>query len=352
MAAGARLALADARGRASGKRVRILEVDSARPGSETWDPATVEADAKRAADDPSAVAYVGELDPGASAVSVPVTDDKGLLQVSPGDGLTSLTRDEPGTQLASGPARYYPSGRRNFLRLVPDDYLQAGALVGWIRARGARRIAIVQDERLFGRELARLLAFAARNAGVTVADAVDVRDDPSGDPALAQRLAGDQPDAVVYTGLGDARAAGLLAAAHRVLPRVPLFAGSGMATVAPPPGLPQVAVLKPALPPAAYGRRGGRVLDRLDRRAGKPYPGEALYGYEAIRIVLDAVRTAGGGDRAAVVRAALAPRTRRSAIGRYRILPGGAVSTARFGAYRRDGGSLVYLGPRGPAPAP
>src|SRR5690349_14637381 len=81
-----------------------------KPGDETWDPSTVEANAKRAAADPDAIAYIGELDEGASAISVPVTNDAGILQVSPFDGLTSLTRDEPGTPLTNGPARYYPSG--------------------------------------------------------------------------------------------------------------------------------------------------------------------------------------------------------------------------------------------------
>src|SRR4051812_18888865 len=94
--AGARLALADAGGRAGGKRIRLIELDSSRPEGDTWDPSVVEENARRAADDPTAIAYIGELDEGASAVSVPVTDDAGILQVSPGDGFTSLTRLEPG----------------------------------------------------------------------------------------------------------------------------------------------------------------------------------------------------------------------------------------------------------------
>src|SRR4051794_20569206 len=161
VAAGARLALADAGGHAGGKRVRLVELDSSRPEGETWDPSVVQENAKRAADDPTAIAYIGELDEGASAISVPVTNDAGILQVSPADGFTGLTRTEPGSSVAMAPERYYPSGRRNFLRLVPSDFLQAGALAGWARARGARRIATVQDERLFGRELAAQTRYVA-----------------------------------------------------------------------------------------------------------------------------------------------------------------------------------------------
>ncbi|HEX8074259.1 MAG TPA: hypothetical protein VF545_04700, partial [Thermoleophilaceae bacterium] len=163
VAAGERLALADAGGRAGGRRVRLVELDSAAPGGDMWDPAAVEANARRAAKDPTAAAYLGELDLGGSAVSVPVTSAAGLLQVSPGDGRTTLTRVDP-DQPDQGPAQYYPEGRRNFLRLVPTDAVQARTLVAWMRADGARSVAIVRDDRLFGRELAAEAAGAARRA--------------------------------------------------------------------------------------------------------------------------------------------------------------------------------------------
>ena len=84
-----------------------MTVPSNRPGDQDWDPGTVEANAKRAADDPRTIAYVGELDRGASAVSVPRTNHADLLQVSPLDGLTSLTRRPPGRPRA-GPRALLP----------------------------------------------------------------------------------------------------------------------------------------------------------------------------------------------------------------------------------------------------
>src|SRR3954447_2065782 len=252
--AGARLALADAGGRAGGKEVRLVELDSSRPDGETWDPSTVQSNAKRAADDPTAIAYIGELDEGASAISIPVTNDRGILQVSPGDGLTGLTRQEPGTSVATRPERYYPSGRRTFLRLVPTDLLQAATLVGWARARGAHQVAIVQDERLFGREIANQSRSVAAKLGVGLVDPVEAGRDPTAYPALAKKLAAERPDAVLYTGLGDQNAGPLLTAIQRALPGVPLYAGSGLASVYPlPAGLPSLAAVKPALPARVYG---------------------------------------------------------------------------------------------------
>ena len=116
-----------------------------------------------------------------------------------------------------------------------------------------------------------------------------------------------------------------------------------------PPGMPPTAVVKPALAASAYGPRARRVLARISRQRGAPSTPEALYGYEAVRVVLDAIAATGGGaDRTAVAQAALAPRARRSVLGPYRVVRGGDVSTVRFGAYRRDARSLTFLGPRTP----
>ena len=94
--AGARLALADAGGRAGELGIRMRTLSSTEPGGEVWKPEVVNANADRAVEDPRAIAYLGELGFGGTAVSLPVTNAGSLLQVSPTDGLTSLTRVPPG----------------------------------------------------------------------------------------------------------------------------------------------------------------------------------------------------------------------------------------------------------------
>jgi branched-chain amino acid transport system substrate-binding protein len=105
VAAGERLALSDSGGRAWSRRVRLVRVSSNDPDDDLWDPDRVSANARRATDVDTAIAYIGELDYGGSAVSLPITNDAGILQVSPFDGLTSLTRTPPGLRRA-GPERY------------------------------------------------------------------------------------------------------------------------------------------------------------------------------------------------------------------------------------------------------
>ena len=346
--AGAQLALSDAHGRAGERDVKLVRLDDSKPEGPTWDPSIVEANAKRAAQDPAAIAYIGELDEGGSAISVPVTNDAGMVQVSPLDGLTTLTRNQPGAAFGTGPARYYPNGRRTFLRLVPTDALQAEELIRWAHEQGVRRPVVIQDDQVFSRALAQQVVIMAERAGMTVTEIAEPGDDPAGFDDFALKVAQKRPDAVIYTGLGDAAAGPLLTALKRALPGARLFGSSALASASPRPSLPDVQLLAPLLPASEYGPRARRVLAHLKAPRVPAPRAEALYGYEAMRVVLDAIAAAGSeaGDRATVARGALKARSRRSVIGDYGVLPTGEVSTARFGAYRQSGSRLRYLGER------
>lgn len=343
VAAGESLALADAGGRAAHRRVRLVRLDSTRPGGRVWEPALVSANAKRAADDPTAVAYLGELNYGASAVSVPITNEKDILQVSPGDGLASLTTVPPGRPQA-GPVRYYPNDRRSFLRLTPSDLRMADALLAQARASGARRTAVVFDGHIYGRELAAELVARARRDGPEPVASEELHGDPTGMPALVRDIAGKRPDAVLYAGVAGPFTGPLLAALARELPRAPVLTSEGvLARSAPlvvaPTDVQAVSTLAPA---ALLPGKARRLLRRIARRAGLAQVGtEALYGYESMRLVLDAVDRA-GPSRRGVVRAALRPRTRRSALGRYEIRATGDVGPDSFALYRLRGGRFSF----------
>ena len=102
-----------------------------------WDPALVAANAQRAADDPTAMAYLGELDYGATAVSLPITNNAGLLQVSPSDGLTSLLQRAARAARAPGPSATTRRTGRSFVRIGPSDLDEARALVDRLGELGA-----------------------------------------------------------------------------------------------------------------------------------------------------------------------------------------------------------------------
>jgi branched-chain amino acid transport system substrate-binding protein len=280
---GERRALADAGGRAGGLRIRLVELPTTDDAPDhPWDPALVSTNAHRAADDPSAIAYLGELDYGASAVSLPITNDAGLLQVSPGDGLTSLTRRPPGRPRA-GPERYYPSDERSFVRVGPLDLEEAEWLIDRVRASGGQRVATVFDREIYGRELAGQIATLARRAGIEPVASEEFRGELDEIPEIARELAETRPDAVIHLGVAKPTTGRLLEEIDSALPSVPLFASSGILaaqeTLTLPAGVARIEAVGPALAP---------------ERAG----------YDAMRLVLEAVEE-GRRDRQRVIAAAL-----------------------------------------------
>ena len=74
---------------------------------------------------------------------------------------------------------------------------------------------------------------------------------------------------------------------------------------------------------------------------GGPY---ALYGYAAMRLVLDAVRRAGerGNDRQTVIDRVFASKSRASVIGRYSIEADGETTLSSYGIDRVIGGRPVF----------
>jgi branched-chain amino acid transport system substrate-binding protein len=353
--AGQRLALEDHKGRAGDRRVELVPLEATEPDDITWDPELVEKNAGRAADDRAAIAYLGELDNGGSAISVPVTNDAGLLHLAPQDGLTSLTQFEPGGP-RGGPERYWPTGRRTFARLVPTDLSLATALVDLARDRGAKRIAILHDDHVHGRALAAQSVFVAdaRKLPVASVNEVEADDDPEAYADAAEKLADDEkerPDAVLYTGVATRTGVPLIQQVRKALPRASVYAAG-----APPEsfGETDVRVVSTTLPARDYPPRAQRVLDRIaaEQRGTVP-PVAALYGYESMRLALEAIDRAGqrAGDRAAVRREALRTGSRPgSVLGDLSLTGTGDVADQRVMTYRRTGGRLTAEGLRTPRP--
>ncbi len=96
------------------------------------------------------------------------------------------------------------------------------------------------------------------------------------------------------------------------------------------------------------------MLADYRRRFGGEAGAYALYGYEAMSVVLDAIRAAGprGNDRQPVIEQVFANRARDSVLGRYSIQPDGETTLTRYGVDRVAHGRLVVLPCAVAEPAP
>ena len=338
--AGAQRALRAAGGRAGGRRIRLVGLAATRPGDRRWDPGTVKANAERARDDPSAIAYLGELDLGGSAVSLPVTNGADLLQVSPTDGLTSLTRTPPGRPRA-GPERYYPRGMRTFARLVPSDLVVAERLAALLGRRGGP-VAMLVGEGFADRELAAVLLNRLRGKGAGPALVETLRDDVDAVPGLVEDLVAARARTVAVISERAPVAAATLAALGRRRPDVRVLGTSGALESA------AVAAARPRevlgvtqlLPTRAQPPAGRRLVADIARERGRPERPEALYGFEAMRLVLRAIGEA-GPDRRAVIRAATTTARRRTALGPVALDGAGDARPRRVALIRLRGRRVV-----------
>lgn len=343
---GEKLALDEAGGRVGRLGIGLIALDDTRTSTGRWDPRRVAENLRQVAENPTTIAYVGDLDSGATAVSLPIANEIGVLQVSPLSGYTGLTRP-----LEKGePEKYYPSGRRTFGRLVPTGAQEARALAAWVRRAGLRRVTLVYDglQEGLGRGTELERALLDERVDVPELVPVDPRDEPAQRAAAVRDVLRARGPAVVYAGASTPTAATVLRRVARQAPGTALFATSGVdarALAAALPASARLRVTSPLLPLAARPPDARRVAAHYREHFGGPAPPAALFGYEAMRAVLDAIRRAGrnGNDRRAVVAAFFSATHRRSVLGPWSVDARGDTSAGAVGAYVARGGRLRFV---------
>jgi branched-chain amino acid transport system substrate-binding protein len=340
-----RLALAQQGGRVGRYRVRLVALDASTPGAGRSDPSQISQNARRAANDPRTVAYLGELATGSSAISIPLLNEAGILQVSPFDTAMALTTAS--LAVTGSPERFYPKLRdlgRTFARVVPSDRSQVDALLADMRRIGVRRLAVITDEDPSGRALATNLRAKAHAAEIAVVarEEIDVHAQRHEDAIV--RIGEAQADAVLDATGARPGAARLWRELHAAHPQLKLFASANLADPVFLAGLgPAEAVAHVTRPVLAEGddsRAAGRFARAFARRYGRAPVPEARYGYEAMRSVLAAIRRAAAQDpdgmvtRQAVVRAYFRTAPRGGVLGPYSIDAAGDTSLRDWAAYR------------------
>jgi branched-chain amino acid transport system substrate-binding protein len=325
IADGARLALGDAGREAGGVAVRLKVLDDA--GSGGSEAALAGANARRATEDSTAIAYLGELDSGTTRTSLPITNEAGLLQVSPGASAVDLTREAPGSDQV--PTEVQPSGTRTFGRVVPADTVQGAAAAGALKRIGIRSVVALGAESPYSASL--LDGFRSISGGPSVAPQ-GFQGGVDGIYVDAARPLGN----VLGFHRGESRTIGADAQISGSPPRTKLPPGSTLVS----------GPLAPSQLPA------GDFADRFRAVYGHAPGRFAAYGYEAMAVALDAIDRADDPlDRGSVVDALFATEARDSILGTYSIDEAGDTTLGGVGDYRAQRGGRLEPAP-GPLAAP
>jgi branched-chain amino acid transport system substrate-binding protein len=344
---GEKLALSHAGGHVGAFKISYVSLDDANPVNGQVSPGESSTAAKVAAQDTSAIAYIGDLGSASTAISLPIINEAGVLQVSPASPYVGLTssldagQDEPG--------RFYPTGKRSFARLQPGDPAQAAAQARLMRSLGVERVYVLDDQDPFEEPLATLVAGDAEHAGISVA-AHDSLALPLGANLTGEveKIVASKAQAVFLAAGGQGASATLWRLLHTADPHLLLLGSSSMASESFTSQIAGAAsetyLTTPLLADSLYPPAARAVLAEnrrtFDREAGP----DALYGYEAMSSVLEAIRRAGpdGNHRHAVIDSFFSIPEHDSVIGRYSIEADGETSFSDYGVDRVDHGRPVF----------
>lgn len=304
---GAQMALDEANSRAGDFRVELVPLNGARTIDSKWEPDVELANARRAVEDPSAMAYIGTYNSGAAKISIPVLNRVHMAMISPGNTYPGLTK--PGTGNAGEPFAYYPLGERNYFRVVPADDLQGSAAAAYANQAGLKSVYVLDDTELYGHGIAAIFAQSARSLGMQVAggpEGIDVR--ATNYTGLAQKIKAANPDLVYFGGISDNHP-GMVLRDLRTAGYTGAFMGADgivdtafiQQTQQGTSNLGNVYATLVGLPASRLSGSGATWYSQYKAR----YPDDdnedfAPFGYEAGKVALRAIEKAGKRDREAI----------------------------------------------------
>ncbi len=345
---GEQLALADADGRAGPFKIAYDFLDDASPTTGQWNPGITASNAKIAAQDTSTIAYIGDFDSGATAISLPLMNAAGILQISPASPYVGLTSSFDAGQ--DEPNRFYLTGKRTFVRLAPGDISEAQAQVELMKSLGVHSVYVLDDQDPFEMPLAAIVASYAERAGITVLEHDSLSTETGAVfTGEVEKIVASHAQAVFLAGSAGGGTAELWRDLHRASTHLLLLGSSAMVdesfTARIGAAGEQTYLTTPVLPAALYPPVAQQVLRHYRNVFGVQGGAYALYGYEAMTVVLDAVRDSGarGDDRQTVIDRVLATKSRNSVLGRYSIEPNGETTLSHYGVDRVSAGRPVFL---------
>ncbi len=351
---GETLALSQMNYRLGRYRLVFKPLDDSTAQRGEWDPGQTTANAKLAAQDSTTIGYIGDFNSGASAISIPILNRLAIPQISPASTAVGLTSG--GADAAPGePEKYYPSGVRTYARVVPSDAVQAAAQVKLQQSQGCTKTYVLDDGEVDGTDTATSFVLAAKRSGLHVAGSQPFDPKASDYKSLAAAVASAGADCVLISAITESNAVAVTNQIAQALPHAKLFGSAGVAestfTDSAQGGIqpaldPRMMITVATLDPAAYPPAAQAFYAAYARAYGAPQP-YAIYGYEAMSLLLNAIaRATDGGrkpvSREKVVKALFSTRDRRSVLGTYSIERDGNTSLSTYGVYRVVGGRLAF----------
>ncbi len=286
---GARLAVEEInkKGLVIGGQKVTLQLDAQ---DDAADPRQATQVAQKLVDD-KVVAVVGHLNSGTTIPASKIYSDAGITQISPS---------------ATNP-QYTLQGFKTTFRVVATDAQQGPALANYAaKDLKLKKVAVVDDATAYGQGLSNEFEKTAKALGMTVLSHDATNDKAVDFRAILTKIKGEHPDAIMYGGM-DATGGPFAKQAKQLGITAKILAGDGVCTD-------QLATLAGDATDNIVCSEAGRSLEKMGKageefqakfkaRFGVPIQIYAPFTYDAVYIIVDAMKRANSTDPAKVLAA-------------------------------------------------
>jgi branched-chain amino acid transport system substrate-binding protein len=301
--------------------------DDATAQAGKWDSGKCSANANAYAGNDGVIGVIGTFNSGCAAIEIPVLNqapDGGIPMVSPANTYVCLTAAAPSCD-STEPAKYYPSGSRNYLRVVANDAYQGAADAEFSQSEGIKNVYILNDKEAYGLGVATNYRDAAESLGIKIAGFEAWDPKATSYTSLFDKIKQTGADAVFLGGLIDENGAQVIKDKVAVLGpndgAVKLIAPDGFttqATIDESGGAAAGMYLSVAGQPInKFQGAAKQFVDGLKADAGiKDVDPYAIYGGQAAQVMLDAI-AASDGSRSDVISKLFASTVKNGLLGSF-----------------------------------
>ena len=288
-----------------------------------WDAAKCTANARAYASDRSVIGVIGTFNSGCAKLVIPILNrapNGPLAMITPANTYPGLTHAAPPITVAGEPGVYYPTGKRNYARVVATDDFQGPADALMAQKLGIKKIYVLTDNETYGEGIAKAFLLAAQKLNIQIVGN-EVWDPKATDySAIATKISQSGAQGVFFGGIVCNNGASLLKSIRAGVGASVKFIGPDGWTPfsAVGDGGNGMYVSVAGLPNNALGKTGKafiKAFTKYQKRAPDPY---AVYAAQAAVVLLQDIASS-NGTRASVAAGLFKVKVKSGILGSFNI---------------------------------
>jgi len=315
----------------------------------SWDSAKCSANARSYANNENVIGVIGTFNSGCAKLVIPVANrapNGPLAMVSPANTYPGLTEGGPGTE-AGEPDVYYPTGNRNYSRVVWNDQFQGAANAQYAQELGLKKVFVLNDSETYGLGIATLFAEYAKKLGIEILANQKWDKDASSYESLATNINSSGADAVFLGGIVCNNGGKLIKDIKAGAPNVQIIGPDGWTPISATiegagAASNDMYITQPGIPVDQLTGGGKEFVDGFTEQFGKAPNPYTAYAAQAAQVLLDAIEK-GGTDRAAVSSALFETDITDGIVGDFQIDENGDTTLGTVSVYQIKNGEETYV---------